>query len=490
MKIIFLNGELAGQEFELKPPGLSVGRETDNDICLSGAAASRYHIKFAWEDDVWQLRDQGSTNGTTLNGHKISGAEKLKGGDEIGVGTARILFDDDRRGIKDVAGPQEVTKAASPPPPPLSPPPVETGEPQGRKGAGFASFMSSLKRKESDSASPDLGKMDIFAKPGAGEDEAAPRPARRSGRLFHIVIVSVAFLLVAWFVIITGALEERDHKRQAADQRPTCPDLLVSYEKLICSPDNIFRYELLLKPDPAGGEDANALSVTVDDLKNGVRFRKEQKVKGETVRDLAAKLAETDFMGLGEQAAGLTGKDGVDRKNTLAIANGSKFNQVRVANNFLPYSFQAASDIVETFAQEQVNVLAIQLPPEKRFKEAESFHAAARRLYDNREASPDNLAKAISRFAAVVDLLDVFDPKPEMYYNALAAMKKAQGELDKAVSEHDFNARKAYNTKDIEAARNEFHLITQMLDDVDDRRYQAARANVLKIDATLKQRKK
>ena len=32
--------------------------------------------------------------------------------------------------------------------------------------------------------------------------------------------------------------------------------------------------------------------------------------------------------------------------------------------------------------------------------------------------------------------------------------------------------------------------ITQMLDDVDDRRYQNARANVIKIDAALKQRRK
>ena len=40
MKIVFLNGELAGQEFELKPPGVSVGVFASAIITWAAALAS------------------------------------------------------------------------------------------------------------------------------------------------------------------------------------------------------------------------------------------------------------------------------------------------------------------------------------------------------------------------------------------------------------------------------------------------------------------
>jgi pSer/pThr/pTyr-binding forkhead associated (FHA) protein len=39
------------------------------------------------------LQDLGSTNGTSLNGRRLTGAEVLKSGDEIEVGTSVIAFE-------------------------------------------------------------------------------------------------------------------------------------------------------------------------------------------------------------------------------------------------------------------------------------------------------------------------------------------------------------------------------------------------------------
>jgi pSer/pThr/pTyr-binding forkhead associated (FHA) protein len=39
------------------------------------------------------LRDLGSTNGSALNGRRIDGAEVLKPGDEIELGTSTMTFE-------------------------------------------------------------------------------------------------------------------------------------------------------------------------------------------------------------------------------------------------------------------------------------------------------------------------------------------------------------------------------------------------------------
>ena len=111
MKLVFVNGELEGKEFDLSPPGLSIGRETDNDIALTTAASSRYHLKVEWENGKWYLKDLGSTNGTKLNGEKISGPRLLNPGDEIGIGPILISYIERKH-------PQQPSGEPQPPPPP------------------------------------------------------------------------------------------------------------------------------------------------------------------------------------------------------------------------------------------------------------------------------------------------------------------------------------------------------------------------------------
>jgi pSer/pThr/pTyr-binding forkhead associated (FHA) protein len=39
------------------------------------------------------VRDLGSTNGVKVNGRRITGAQSLKRGDAIELGTSRVIFD-------------------------------------------------------------------------------------------------------------------------------------------------------------------------------------------------------------------------------------------------------------------------------------------------------------------------------------------------------------------------------------------------------------
>ena len=69
-----------------------LGRSRECDVRVPDANVSRRHCEIA-QDGVssWSVRDLGSTNGTELNGHKISGAS-LADGDRITIGDTDIHF--------------------------------------------------------------------------------------------------------------------------------------------------------------------------------------------------------------------------------------------------------------------------------------------------------------------------------------------------------------------------------------------------------------
>lgn len=68
----------------------AIGRDAGNDISLPDEAASARHAKLEAEDGAWWIEDLGSTNGTLVNGVRIEKRERLRPGDEIGIG--RVLL--------------------------------------------------------------------------------------------------------------------------------------------------------------------------------------------------------------------------------------------------------------------------------------------------------------------------------------------------------------------------------------------------------------
>ncbi len=74
-----------GERFALRPANV-LGRDAGNDIPLPDEAASARHAKLEAEDGAWWVEDLGSTNGTLVNGARIERRERLRPGDEIGIG--------------------------------------------------------------------------------------------------------------------------------------------------------------------------------------------------------------------------------------------------------------------------------------------------------------------------------------------------------------------------------------------------------------------
>lgn len=69
-----------------------IGRSRGADVVLDDPNVSRRHAELAFDRADWYVRDLGSTNGVVLNGRQVESA-RLKPGDEIVIGTSRLVFD-------------------------------------------------------------------------------------------------------------------------------------------------------------------------------------------------------------------------------------------------------------------------------------------------------------------------------------------------------------------------------------------------------------
>ncbi len=74
-------------------PNNTLGRHPDNTIQILDRIVSKNHCHIDLADGLYVLRDLGSLNGTYVNGERVSGQRALQAGDEITLGSTRILFD-------------------------------------------------------------------------------------------------------------------------------------------------------------------------------------------------------------------------------------------------------------------------------------------------------------------------------------------------------------------------------------------------------------
>ncbi len=83
--------EMPEKRYELKGRVISIGTSDDNEIILKDKAVSRHHAKIRIEGKKYFIYDVASTNGTKVNGRKIT-KKWIKEGDSIEVGHTRITF--------------------------------------------------------------------------------------------------------------------------------------------------------------------------------------------------------------------------------------------------------------------------------------------------------------------------------------------------------------------------------------------------------------
>ncbi len=103
------SGVIRGERFEVSSQ-LTVGREAHCDVILDDPKVSRHHGTFLVRNGELHFRDNGSTNGTLVNGQRITEAE-VRLGDIIKIGTSEfaILEESDFRTINFVHAESTVT---------------------------------------------------------------------------------------------------------------------------------------------------------------------------------------------------------------------------------------------------------------------------------------------------------------------------------------------------------------------------------------------
>ncbi len=71
----------------------SIGRNVNNTIYVEDDFASANHAMLTFRGRSWFIEDQGSTNGTYVNGHRIDRPVALSYGDELTIGRVRMRLE-------------------------------------------------------------------------------------------------------------------------------------------------------------------------------------------------------------------------------------------------------------------------------------------------------------------------------------------------------------------------------------------------------------
>lgn len=93
-RLIVRTGPNPGMVYELTKEVTLVGRDVANDIVLGDAEVSRQHARLTRTPGGFVLEDLGSTNGTYVNGERLSAPRVLNPSDLVGFGeNVSLTFD-------------------------------------------------------------------------------------------------------------------------------------------------------------------------------------------------------------------------------------------------------------------------------------------------------------------------------------------------------------------------------------------------------------
>lgn len=90
-RLVITAGPRKGSEYTLTEPLTTIGRGSDNVLVIPDISVSRQHSRLERQGERWVVLDQGSGNGTRVNGKSVD-RYPLQHGDEIEMGDTRVQF--------------------------------------------------------------------------------------------------------------------------------------------------------------------------------------------------------------------------------------------------------------------------------------------------------------------------------------------------------------------------------------------------------------
>ncbi len=84
-------GPTIGKIYPLEGPEITIGRESTNSISINDVEVSRKHARMDLRGTSYVIQDLGSTNGTFVNGQRVTIPQVLNPGDSVSFGEGSVL---------------------------------------------------------------------------------------------------------------------------------------------------------------------------------------------------------------------------------------------------------------------------------------------------------------------------------------------------------------------------------------------------------------
>jgi len=85
-QIVMRAGPTPGKVFPVSGESFTIGREPGNGIVINDAEISRKHARMSQQGTTYSIEDLGSTNGTFVNGVRLTAPHALRPGEVIAFG--------------------------------------------------------------------------------------------------------------------------------------------------------------------------------------------------------------------------------------------------------------------------------------------------------------------------------------------------------------------------------------------------------------------
>jgi predicted Zn finger-like uncharacterized protein len=91
LSLAIINGADAGAVYRIEKPKITIGR-AGNDVNINDTEASRNHAAIEIRDTMYLLSDLKSTNGTLVDGEKITAQVEMQNHSEFQIGSTTIML--------------------------------------------------------------------------------------------------------------------------------------------------------------------------------------------------------------------------------------------------------------------------------------------------------------------------------------------------------------------------------------------------------------
>ena len=92
-KLVVLSEGITGRTYDLKVDKTTVGRVEDNAFQIPESSVSSHHCEILLQGSEVIVKDLNSTNGTFINGQKVTTQSPIKSGQILRLGQVEIRFE-------------------------------------------------------------------------------------------------------------------------------------------------------------------------------------------------------------------------------------------------------------------------------------------------------------------------------------------------------------------------------------------------------------